>query len=271
MEHDERFVYFSNTVLQSQGNEVSGTYVVPWGDMAYPLMTNPAVTRKTIGRLPDQSVSEWRAGRRGNFHSSNGRSAYGSTAAIRLDTDPGFAQNHLIYEAGDDVKHYVLDHHPQDADFVAGVMSLSDIGPDEIDALLAKTDEYQTRREEEARRLSEDDDYDPHAGPASVSGPWISALDRVHVRWDTLHSGFWWCDQRYGFVLDAVTGEFVGCYEGELLEVRQSGVISPDVWAAPLGFSSDECADSLELWQENPVEWVHGLAVRHESAKERNP
>lgn len=270
VEYDEQFVYFSNTVSYSQDNEVVGTYVVPWGDRAYPLMTNPAMTRKTIGQLPGRSVRDWRIERSEAFDAGGEAFVYGSTATINIAADPEFAQNHLVYMARDYVEHLVLKHTPQHASLPLGAMSLHEIGMDQLDALQVQAEEYRIRRAEEERRLLEDDGYDPHAGPAAVLGPWISGLDGVHVHWDALHTGFWWCDQRYGFVLDAATGEFVGCFEGELLEVWQSKPVLPNAWAAPLGFSADECADSLELWQNDPMEWLLRLAARHQMTMEQH-
>lgn len=265
VEHDERFVYFSNTVGYSQNNEVTGTYVVPWGDMAYPLMTNPAMTRKTIGQLAQQSVWDWRSERRGNTNAAVRQLSYGARASVTFANDPGLAEFHLIYRSHNDELHYHYRAlHPP--------MSLEPV-PDEAVAELedrARRYGIQRREEEEAiQRLIENDDYDPHAGPLRVSGPWPAAFDGVHVRWDTRYSGLTWCDGQYGFLLDAATGAFAGCFEGELLEVWQSLPSSPATWAAPLGFSAGECAASLDLWQADPAEWFRRAAARRDASWEQ--
>ena len=260
IEYDKKFVYFANTVLSSQSNEAVGTYVVPWGDMAYPLMTNAGVTRKAIGQLPQQSVSNWRASRRTTHDTLQASQRYGSERTIKHKAFLGPAKIHLLHIADEDVQHYVLSYGPN-ADFVTNALSLDYIESGRIDDLGVHAEEYRLHQEEVARQTRENDDYDPHAGPIRFFGPRISGIGDSYVRWDMLLSGFSWCDRRQGFFLDAATGELVGCFEGELLEILPSPPVLADMWAVPLGFSSDECAGSLKVWKSDPAVWFQRLEV----------
>ena len=84
-----------------------------------------------------------------------------------------------------------------------------------------------------------------------------------YVRWDSLLSGFSWCDYRLGFLLDTATGELVGCYEGDLLQVPLSTLVNLDPPTAPRGFSASECAGSLAEWQTDPAAWFRSRLKLH--------
>lgn len=257
--YDEIFVYFANSVSSLQTSEAAGTYVVPWGDMAYPLMTNVAVTRKTIGQLPEQSVSNWRTARRVTVDTSQGLQTYGSGGIVEHRAFLGSTKSHLLHVIDEDVHHYVLNYEPN-VTFMLDALSLDRIESDKVGDVVVQAEEYRLYQEEMERQRREDGDYDAHAGPVGLVGPRIFGINGSYVHWEVLPSGFSWCDRWQGFFLDATTGEFVGCLDGELLEILPSApAIFADAWAAPLGFSIDECAGSLEIWKADPAGWFQRL------------